>query len=183
MKILRLLFFFLIALVVATAILSFLQPTSQKIEKSVMIKASPSDIYEQLKKLDHFNKFSVWAQQDSSAVYTLKGNDGTVGATSAWKGDPEISGEGSITITALEPNKKVEHDLIFTRPRKGKAHSSFSLVETERNNTKVTWTFNLDTPRPWNIFNLFYSLDKEMGKDFETGLATLKLLIESSAGR
>jgi len=73
--------------------------------------------------------------------------------------------------------------LIFTRPRKGKAHSSFSLVETERNNTKVTWTFNLDTPRPWNIFNLFYSLDKEMGKDFETGLATLKLLIESSAGR
>ena len=34
------------------------------------------------------------------------------------------------------------------------------------------------TPRPWNIFNLFYSLDKQMGKDFEDGLTALKNIIE-----
>jgi hypothetical protein len=36
------------------------------------------------------------------------------------------------------------------------------------------------TPRPWNIFNLLYSLDEEMGKDFDDGLSALKVLIEAN---
>jgi effector-binding domain-containing protein len=34
------------------------------------------------------------------------------------------------------------------------------------------------TPRPWNIFNLFYNMDKELGKDFDFSLATLRSSIE-----
>lgn len=178
MKFGRLFLFFLLAVIATTAFLSFMQPTSQKVERSIVINTPAAVIYDQLIKLDNFNKFSVWSQQDSTAVYTLSGTDGTVGASTSWKGSPDISGEGKMEIIALEPNRKVTHQLRFTQPRKGKAVSTFLLQETNKATTTVTWTFNMATPRPWNIFNLFYSLDKQMGKDFEDGLTAMKKMIE-----
>jgi len=180
MKAIRLLFFFILAVVIITAALSFMQPTSQKVEREIVINTPASVIYDQIIKLEHFHQFSVWSQQDSSAVYSFTGVDGTVGATTSWKGSPEISGEGKIEIIALEPNRKVKHELHFTKPRKGNAESTFTLNQTEKSATTVKWVFELATPRPWNIFNLFYSLDDKMGDDFETGLLSLKTLMELS---
>ena len=181
MKFLKLLFFFLLAILAVTAILSMLMATKQKIERSVIINAQASVIYRQLIKLDNFNKYSVWSQRDSSVKYTLAGTDGTVGASTSWTGDPEISGDGKIEIVLLEENKTIKHKLSFSQPKKGTAESAFTLKETN-GVTTVTWNFDLATPRPWNIFNLFYSLDKKMGKDFEESLATLKIAIEKING-
>lgn len=178
MKAIRLLIFFIIALLLTTAALSFLMATSQKVERSIVINTPASDIYNELIKLENFHKFSVWSQQDSSAVYTFSGIDGTVGATTSWKGSPLISGEGKIEITALEPDRKIVHDLSFTQPKKGTAKSKFKLSQTEKSSTTVEWIFELSTPRPWNIFNLMYSLDEKMGADFENGLKSLKTIIE-----
>jgi Polyketide cyclase / dehydrase and lipid transport len=179
MKIFRQLFFFVIALIIATAGLSFFMPVSQKIKRSIIINAPAAVIFEQVKKLNNFNRFAVWTQQDSAARYTITGTDGTTGASMSWKGDPIISGEGKIEITSLEATHKVGHRIQFSKPKKGSASSVFTIYEKAKDNSEVTWYFDLDTPRPWNIFNLFYSLDKEMGKDFDTGLAALKLFIES----
>ena len=178
MKFTRLLLFFVVAIIAVTAILSFFLPTSQKIERSIIINTPASNIYNQLIKLENFNKFSVWSKQDSTAVYTLKGTDGTIGATTSWKGHPQISGEGQIEIITLEQNRKVTHKLHFIKPKKGNAESIFTLLETNNATTKVTWTFTMATPRPWNIFNLTHSLDKQMGKDFEDGLTAMKTMIE-----
>ncbi len=178
MKLARLLFFFLLAVIAVTAILSFMLSTRQKIERSIVINSTADSIYNQLNKLENFNKFSVWSQQDSSAIYTLSGTDGTVGASSSWKGSPEISGEGKIEIAELGTNKKVAHKIHFTKPQKGTAESIFTLLETNVATTTVTWTFYLSTPRPWNIFNLFSSMDKQMGKDFEDGLVNMKKMLE-----
>lgn len=154
--------------------------TSQKVEKSVTINAPAAVIFEQVVKLGNFNKWSVWNREDSSVQHTLIGIDGTVGAATSWKGHPEISGEGKMEITAIEKNKKVVHIINFISPRKNKATSVLLLNETDRTVTTVTWQFTIATPRPWNIFNLFYSMDKEMGKDFEDGLSLLKTLIEKT---
>ncbi len=180
MKAVRLLFFFLLAVVIITATLSFMQATSQKVEREIVINTPANVIYSQLIKLEYFHQFSIWSQQDSSAIYSFTGVDGTVGATTSWKGSPEISGEGKIEIITLEPNQKVQHQLHFTKPRKGNAVSTFTLTQTEKSATTVKWVFELATPRPWNIFNLFYSLDEKMGDDFETGLQSLKTVIELS---
>jgi hypothetical protein len=179
MKIFRLLFFFVLALVVTTGFLSLMMATSQKIKRSITINAPAAVIFEQLKKLNNFSRFSVWGAQDSSIRYTLSGTDGTPGASIAWKGDPDISGEGKIELVSLTPAHTITHTIHFSAPQKGKASSIFSILETEKNTTTVTWYFELHTPRPKNIFNLFFNLDKKMGKDFETGLAALKLFIES----
>ena len=181
MKFLKPFFFFLLAVLVVTVILSLLMPTRQKIERSITINAPAAFIYQQLIKLENFNTYSVWGQQDSTIKYTLTGSDGTIGASSSWTGDPDISGEGKIEIFLLEENKTIRHKLHFTKPKKGTAESAFTLNETN-GITAVTWNFDLATPRPWNIFNLFYSLDKNMGKDFEESLATLKMAIEKING-
>jgi hypothetical protein len=177
----RLFVYFLISLVVVTAALSFYMPTSQKIKRSTTINAPASKIYAELIKLENFNRISIWGGQDLLLKYTLAGTDGTIGATSSWKGSPEISGEGKIEITGLETDKKVTHAISFTMPKKGTATSAFVLNETDKNVTVVDWNFEIATPRPWNIFNMFYSADKQMGGEFEKGLAALKLAMEIPA--
>ena len=177
MKPIKLFAAFILCVLVAVAILSFFMATSQKIQKSITINAPVANVFEQLVKLDHFNKWSVWNQEDSSVMHTITGIDGTVGAITIWNGDPEISGKGTMEITAIDINKKVAHTIHFISPGKNSATSVFLLKETE-NGIVVTWQFSLTTPRPWNIFNLFYSMEKERGKDFEDGLLLLKKITE-----
>lgn len=173
MKLLKQLGILLVFIILVTAVLSLVLPTHQKIERTVTIAAPASVIYEKLVKLEDFNKITVWSQRDSLARYTLNGTDGTLGASYSWIGDPAISGKGKMEITTLEPGKKIGHAFEFTHPKKGKANSIFTLNEKD-GSTTVTWTFEMATPRPWNIFNLFYSMDKEMGSDFDEGLTQLK---------
>lgn len=179
MKIFRLFFFFILALFVTAGVLTLLMATSQKVKRSITIKAPANVIFDQLKQLNNFSRISVWGASDSSIQYTLSGTDATPGSSISWKGDPDISGDGKIEITSLTAPHTINHTIHFTTPKKGKAFSTFSLLETDKNLTTVTWYFELSTPRPQNIFNLFYSLDKQMGKDFETGLAALKVMIEA----
>jgi effector-binding domain-containing protein len=181
MRVLKPFLVFLLFVIIATAILSLLMPTKQKIERSLTINAPAAVIYEQLSRLENFNKWSAWTKQDSLAKYTLSGNDGTVGAVSSWIGDPGLSGEGKMQITELVPGQKVAHSFELKKPKKVDATSLFTLSEGS-GSTIVTWNFEMATPRPWNIFNLFYSMDKEMGKDFEKGLASLKEIAERSSG-
>jgi len=181
MKYLKPILGFLVSVVIVTAALSWLMPVKQTVERSVLISAPSTVVYERLSKLQYFNQFSIWSRTDSSAVYTFRGTDGTIGASCAWTGNPDLSGEGKIEITSLDPGKSVTQAIQFSRPEHGKAVSVFTLSE---NNglTTVKWRFDLATPRPWNIFNLFSSLDKQMGSDFETSLNSLRDMIQSIPG-
>ncbi len=174
----RLFVYFILSLLIVIAAMCFLMPTKQQIKRSITINTAPNKIYAALSKLENFNRISVWGQQDSLLQYSFAGTDGTVGATTTWKGNPEISGEGKIEITELVSVTKIMHAINFTKPKKGNATSTFTLYQPDKDKTEVTWLFEVATPRPWNIFNLFFSLDKQMGADFEKGLAALKLIIE-----
>jgi effector-binding domain-containing protein len=164
-----------------TTLLSLLTDTKQTVDRSITINAPAAMVYEKLSRLEYFNRFSVWSIADMSAVYTQKGTDGTVGASTSWKGDPYLAGEGSMEITALDPGKSVSESLHFTKPKKANATSLFTLSESN-GITTVHWHFELATPRPWNIFNLFSSLDKKMGPEFEKSLNTLRDMIQATPG-
>jgi effector-binding domain-containing protein/uncharacterized protein YndB with AHSA1/START domain len=179
MKPLKLIIVFILTVAAIVAVLSWVLPASQTVEKSVTIHASSEKVYQYLSRLENFHRFSVWSLNDSAIVHTLSGTDGTVGAVSTWKGNPALSGEGKIEISALNPKSRIEHRIIFLRPEKAEAHSFFTLAEAN-NHTTLIWKFRLLTPRPRNIFNLLSNLDKKMGKDFEQGLANLKKLLEEN---
>jgi effector-binding domain-containing protein len=182
MRSLKIFGWFLLSAIAIVAILAWLLPTKQHIEKSLTINAPAKTLYEQISKLETFNRFSVWSQNDSLLQNTISGNDGTVGAVNSWKGDPEISGEGKMEITELKPNESIQHHITFISPRKAEAESSFILQE-KNGQTTITWNFDLLTPRPWNVLNSFSGLDKKMGKDFDQGLANLKSLVEKRDGK
>jgi hypothetical protein len=173
MKTIRPFLVFLVFVVIAGTILSLLAPTYQQVEKTITIEAPAATVYDQISKLENFNHWSVWSRQDSSAIYTLNGIDGTVGASVSWKGDPSLSGEGKMEITALEQDRKVSYSFDFISPRKANGSSVFTINENN-GASAITWQFRMATPRPWNIYNLFYSMNKQMGKDFEQSLTDLK---------
>jgi effector-binding domain-containing protein/uncharacterized protein YndB with AHSA1/START domain len=181
MKYVKLFGILLLFIIGVTTVLSLVMPVKQTIKRSIDIKAPASLVYEQLRKLENFNRWSAWNQHDSTVKHTITGTDGTIGAATSWTGDPDISGKGKMEITALEENSKVAYHIQFIEPKKGNAESEFTLSE-KNNITTVNWKFDMATARPWNIFNLFSSMDKQMGKDFEDGLQTLKATTEKLAG-
>jgi effector-binding domain-containing protein len=169
----------LVAFCVGT-IVSLVLPAKQRIERSIVINAPASVVYEHLKSLANVNDWAVWNKRDSTVKNSIIGDDGKIGTAMSWKGDPEISGEGKIVILMLSESKKVKHDILFSAPTKGQAESEFILSEHGGAST-VVWEFDVATPRPRNIFNLFSSMDKTLGKDIEEGLKELKAAIEKKA--
>ena len=177
MKFLKTVGILLLFIIAIATILMLVLPVKHKIERSITINAKAAIVYDYLSKLSNFNKWSIWNHRDSTLVNTITGTDGTLGAVNNWKGDPELSGEGRMQITSLEINQEIEHHISFISPRKMDAASEFDLLETN-GQTKVIWSFEMETPRPWNILALFSNIEKKMGKDFELGLMNLKAAIE-----
>ena len=46
------------------------------------------------------------------------------------------------------------------------------------NQTKMKWGFTGSMPRPLNLMLIVMDMDKEVGKDFSEGLASLKTILE-----
>jgi effector-binding domain-containing protein/uncharacterized protein YndB with AHSA1/START domain len=178
MKVVKMLGVLVLVVIAIVMILMLILPTRQVVTKSIMINAAPADVYEYLSKLDNFNKWAIWNNSDSTTRHNITGKDGTPGATSTWLG--ENAGEGKIEITSLEINQEIEHKITFIQPKHRNAKSEFDLEPMAGNRTKVTWTFEIATPRPGNIFNLLSNLEARMGSAFEDGLKNLKAALESS---
>ncbi|HEX7844203.1 MAG TPA: GyrI-like domain-containing protein [Chitinophagaceae bacterium] len=179
MKFLKTLGILLLFAIGVAIILVMVLPVKQKTERSIIINANPAIVYDYLSKLANFNKWAIWNQTDTSIINTITGTDGTLGAINNWKGDPALSGEGKIQITSLEINQEIEHHIIFTSPKAMEADAEFDLQEIN-GQTKVIWSFELATPRPSNIFNLFKSMDQKMSNDLDKSLSNLKALLEKN---
>ena len=177
MKLFKNLFLFLVFLAISAFALSFLAPTQQRVEKSILINAKPSEVYRQMMLLQNFNNWSVWGKADSTIKYTTEGQEGVIGTKVSWLGSAMIAGKGEITLTKLQQDKLIMHDVNLLQPQPLKAKSKFDLIPVG-NQTEVKWTFVVPSKRPLNIFNMFYSLERERGADFASGLSALKLMIE-----
>ncbi|MBZ4189577.1 SRPBCC family protein [Niabella beijingensis] len=183
MKFIRSLLLFLVFVVISLFALSFLAPEKQEVVKSIVINAPVKKVYDQMILLQNFNNWSVWGRSDSSIRYTTNQlPDGQVGTTVMWEGNALLSGKGKIALTGLLPEKQIMHHISLLEPQKLEADSRFDLA-SQNGATTVTWTFTIPSKKPWNVFNLFYSLEKEKGGEFERGLQALKLIIEKSPVR
>ncbi|WP_018630564.1 SRPBCC family protein [Niabella aurantiaca] len=180
MKFIRGVLLFLIFVVISLFVLSFLAPDKQQVVKSIVINAPVKKVYAQMILLQNFNNWSVWNQSDSSIRYTTNQlPDGQVGTTVMWEGSALLAGKGKIALTGLIPEKQITHHISLLEPQKLEADSRFDLRD-QNGATTVTWTFTIPSEKPWNVFNMFFNLEKEKGSDFERGLQALKLIIEKA---
>ena len=146
-------------------------------EKSIMINAPRSVVWENTNSLGDMDKWSPWDEYDPDMQKSWEGTDGTVGAKQSWTSPVEQVGTGSQTITGLYPDEKIETLLEFKEPFESEAQAYVVLTEKD-GGTEATWGFKSKMPYPSNIFMLLMDMESAMDKDFGRGLEKLKELSE-----
>lgn len=183
MRLLRNLFLLLIVtFAVLTGIACFM-PDKAHGERSILIDRAPSMVFGAVNGYRGFNRWSPWAKLDPQASYERSGPETGVGARFSWKGNSDV-GEGSQEIVVSEPFSKVQTKLDFGPMGQGRA--TFLLTPTGEG-TQLTWSFDSDLPLGlnrdvvWNVLGRLMGpwIGDQVGKDYESGLASLKTLMES----
>lgn len=178
MKILKTLLWLGLGLVVLVGGGGLLLPARSHLERSTTIERPQAEVFAMLDGFARFNEWSPWFAMDPEAAYSYSGPKTGKGARMSWRGDSAV-GEGSQEIVASEPNGRIVNALDFGGSQ---ATATFDLA-AEGNATRVTWSMDSDHGfNPINrIFGAFF-LERVVGKDYETGLAKLKTVLESGKG-
>lgn len=168
----------IILLVAVVAILAFVLPTELKAERSITINKPKAEVFTYVKMLKNQNDWGPWFKKDPSMKQEFRGTDGTVGFVSAWNSTNDEVGEGEQEIKKITDGERVDTELRFKRPFETKSEAYMITEAAGDNQTKFRWGFVGSMPRPMNLMMLFVDMDKEVGKDFEIGLTTLKSNLE-----
>jgi hypothetical protein len=83
----------------------------------------------------------------------------------------------TLAIIGSTPASKVGVQLDFIKPFEGHNIAEFVLVPQD-DATSLSWTMHGPTPWLSKLMQVFVSRDSLIGKDFEAGLANLKVLVE-----
>lgn len=174
MKFLKLLFSAIIILIVIVVVVGLFLPTNYKVQRSVVIDASPSQIHKYVGDLNNWDSWEPWREGDPSIVITRGEKTQGIGASQSWVGD---SGDGALTFTKDSPNEGVEYDLVFD-DGEYMSQSAIDYDPLEGGETKVTWTMSGDIGAP--VIGGYFALmmNSMVGEMFDKGLSNLKNTVE-----
>ncbi len=171
----------LVVIIFGFGVVVTLQPASYHVERSAVVPGSPDVAYAMVNSLHQWSRWSPWEKLDPDMTKTLEGPKSGVGSKYSWSGNDDV-GEGNMSIIAVTPNKKVEMDLNFLKPFESACKTSFTLVATD-SGTKVTWSMDGENDFMGKAFGLVMDFDKQIGGDFEEGLANLTKVMASEVKR
>lgn len=167
--------YILVGIVALVVLLALIAPKTYHVSRSVIIEKPRSEVFIYLRSLKNMDDWSPWAKKDPNMEKKITGIDGEVGAVSYWNGNKEVGGEGEQEITKIVPEERIESELRFLKPFASTSDAYLQIDEVDDTNSKVTWGgFSGKNKFPMSIMMLFMSMDKMVGKDFESGLSDLK---------
>jgi len=167
--------------VVIVALVAFVatRPDTFHVERSATF-AAPADVaFGLVNDFHSWSAWSPWEKLDPAMKKSFEGPASGVGAIYRWTGNDQV-GEGSMTITAARPAQAVEIQLEFLKPFAAKNDTLFTFKPTG-DQTTVTWAMNGNNNFMAKAIHVVMDMDKMIGKDFESGLGTLKTLAEAEA--
>jgi hypothetical protein len=164
------------ALLIAGVILSLVAPKRISVSNSTFINVSKQHVFDQLRYMKNFPKWSPFLVQDPEQKYTVSGKDGEVGATYSWEGVKEKS-KGSQRVAKLKSTDEVVIECNITVPFQSNPTFSYSLVE-KNGGVEVIQKFDTEMPAPSNIFCLLLGLKEKISSTNKQGLALLKQVSE-----
>jgi hypothetical protein len=177
MKILKWIGIIILITVAAVLIMASMKPDVFRVERTANIPAAPEKIFPYLNDLKKSQSWSPWEDLDPDMKRTFSGPQSGKGAAYAWAGDKNI-GEGSMEITESLPSSKVVSRLDFTKPFE--AHNIVTYTLTPKGNTTdVTWTMEGPNTFLGKVISVVMNCDKMVGKQFETGLANLRTVVQA----
>ena len=160
-------------------IISFFLPSATHVQRSMVIKASPEIVFNQVNTLKNWTKWSPWHYIDTAIQLTYDGPQAGTGARYSWKSNNPQVGEGSLSILG-----NIAYDSIYCKMEfKGKGFSYQYFKFYKVDSVKITWTiYSRIEDMPWymHISAKYFNLlaDRMFGSDLEKGLDNLKKLTE-----
>jgi uncharacterized protein YndB with AHSA1/START domain len=169
----------IVAGILLAAILGYAatKPGAFRVQRAKSIQAPPEKIFELINDFHHWASWSPYEKLDPTVKKTFSGAPSGKGAEYAWAGNSK-AGEGRMEITAASPGSKVTIKLDFLKPFEGHNTAEFTL-EPKGEFTNVTWAILGPVPYVMKVMCIFFSMDKMLGKDFETGLSNMKAIAEN----
>jgi len=166
-----------VVLIAALLIYAATRPDTFRVERAASIKAPPEKVFALINDLRRWDSWSPWEKKDPAMKRTF-GSDATSGkgATYAWEGNSDV-GQGRMEIAESVAPSRVRIKLDFVKPFEAHNLVDFTL-EPKADATQVTWAIHGPSPYISKLIGIFCSMDSMIGKDFEDGLASLKVVAE-----
>jgi len=164
-----------VVIVAAVLVLAATRPDSLRVERSARVSAPPEKI---LPLINDFHQWSAWSpyeKLDPSMKRTFAGQPAGKGAVYEWQGDSKV-GQGRMEIVETAPTSTAIK-LDFLKPFEAHNIARFT-AQPAGDATLVSWSMEGPAPFVTKLLGLFVNMDKMIGKDFETGLANLKVVAE-----
>lgn len=168
----------LVCLVAAFALIVALQPAEYRVARAATISAPPATVFAQVNDFHKWEAWSPWAKLDLAAKNTFEGPSSGTGSVFIWSGNDKV-GEGRMTITESHPDDLIRINLEFIKPFESKCITEFAF-KPQGDQTAVTWTMSGRNNFVGKAFCMFMNMDKTVGGEFETGLASMKSVAEAA---
>lgn len=149
---------------------------SIQIVESVTIKGSKEEVFEMVKFLKNFPKWSPFLAEDPSQKYEVKGTDGAVGAQYHWVGN-KGKDVGYQEIVKIDDFKFVGMQCDIQKPFVAKPTFDYSFTETA-DGIVVKQDFKLESGLVDAFFMWAFGAKAQMEKTNQQGLALLKKAVE-----
>lgn len=176
MNILLSILIFIAAILVLFLLIAAFTNKSFALRKQVLINSPKDAVFNYIKLIRNQEYYSVWVMRDPNIKIIYTGTDGTTGFTSSWTSNDKNVGIGAQEIIAIVEGESIKVEIRFEKPFKATNYALNEVSSTADGQTLLTQTFTGTSRFPMNIMNLF--MDKLVGKDMQTNLYNLKVILE-----
>lgn len=165
-----------LGIVAIIAIRALFIPGSFRVERSLMVKATPEAIFPLLNDFQQFGRWSPWEKLDPAMERQISTPSAGPGAVYEWRGNSK-AGAGRMEILQQDPSKSVRVKLDFLQPFESHNTTDYTLTPVG-DSTRVSWAMYGPSTFPSKVMQVFVSMDKMIGGDFDRGLAAIKSIAE-----
>jgi len=151
---------------------------SIQIIKTVTVKGSKQEVFDMVKYLGNFPKWSPFLAQDPAQKYEVRGTDGTVGAQYHWDGN-KGKDLGFQELVKLEEGRFVGMKCDIQKPFVAKPTFEYYFTETAAG-VEVKQDFKLESGLVDAFCMWLFCAKAEMEKTNAYGLELLKKAVEQS---
>jgi hypothetical protein len=176
MKLIKKLGIAVLIFLIVISVVGMFFPSKVEIERSIIINAPVSIVFEKVNVLKNWEDWSPWKKMDPEMKNVYNDIPSGKGASFSWQGPK--SGEGSLLVAESYPDSLIVTDLEFKG--EGHADSDFKFSALSENSTKVSWSFQCEVGS--NPFiRVFWSIGTSMMKQsFDDGLKSIKDISEKN---
>lgn len=165
-----------LAIVAIITVRAMFVASNFRVERSIIVQAPPEKVFPLLNDFQQFAQWSPWEQLDPAMAKQISTPSAGTGAVYEWRGNAK-AGSGRMEILVSKPSDSVRVKLDFLAPFESHNITDYTLTSTGTG-TKVTWAMHGPSTFPSKVMQVFVSMDKMVGGDFERGLASLKAIAE-----